>query len=114
MLLRCCYLCLHSQCFAGAKQDPSNQKFADDIRGWYNLTKRLYIWDYTTVSLHARAQTAYWYAVASLHAVLALVLLVLLLVLLLALVLLVLLLVLALVLMPVLTACSPSRISATT
>ena len=48
-------LCLHSQCFAGAKQDPSNQKFADDIRGWYNLTKRLYIWDYTTVSLHAQA-----------------------------------------------------------
>ena len=27
---------------------PSNQTFADDIRGWSKICQRLYIWDYTT------------------------------------------------------------------
>ena len=31
---------------------PSNQKFADDIRGWSSICQRLYIWDYTTNFAH--------------------------------------------------------------
>ena len=31
---------------------PSNQQFADDIRGWSKLCQRMYIWDYTTNFAH--------------------------------------------------------------
>ncbi len=31
---------------------PSNQKFADDIRGWSKICQRVYIWDYTTNFAH--------------------------------------------------------------
>ncbi|MBM3880783.1 MAG: DUF4838 domain-containing protein [Verrucomicrobia bacterium] len=31
---------------------PANVKFADDIRGWAQICKRLYIWDYTTDFAH--------------------------------------------------------------
>ena len=31
---------------------PSNQTFADDIRGWSKICQRLYIWDYTTNFAH--------------------------------------------------------------
>jgi hypothetical protein len=34
--------------FAQPLYAPSNQAFADDIRGWNKLTKRLYVWDYCT------------------------------------------------------------------
>lgn len=34
--------------FAQPLDHPSNKSFADDIRGWSQLTNRLYIWDYTT------------------------------------------------------------------
>lgn len=34
--------------FAQPLEHESNKAFADDIRGWSNLTNRLYIWDYTT------------------------------------------------------------------
>lgn len=31
---------------------PSNAKFADDIKGWAQICRRLYIWDYTTDFAH--------------------------------------------------------------
>lgn len=31
---------------------PSNRTFADDIRGWAKISKRTYIWDYTTDFAH--------------------------------------------------------------
>ncbi|MCX6619881.1 MAG: DUF4838 domain-containing protein, partial [Acidobacteria bacterium] len=34
--------------FAAPLTDPSNAKFADDIRAWNRVCNRLYIWDYTT------------------------------------------------------------------
>jgi hypothetical protein len=34
--------------FAQPLEHESNKAFADDIRGWSKLTRRLYIWDYTT------------------------------------------------------------------
>lgn len=34
--------------FAQPLEHESNKAFADDIRGWSQLTNRLYIWDYTT------------------------------------------------------------------
>ncbi len=34
--------------FAHPLTAQSNQKFADDIRGWSKICQRLYIWDYTT------------------------------------------------------------------
>lgn len=38
--------------FAAPLDDPSNKAFADDIRDWNRLSKRLYIWDYTTNFAH--------------------------------------------------------------
>ncbi len=38
--------------FAAALDDPSNKKFAADIQDWNRLSKRLYIWDYTTNFAH--------------------------------------------------------------
>jgi hypothetical protein len=38
--------------FAAPLDDPSNKAFADDILGWNRLSKRLYIWDYTTNFAH--------------------------------------------------------------
>ena len=38
--------------FAAPLDDPSNKSFADDIRDWNRLSKRLYIWDYTTNFAH--------------------------------------------------------------
>jgi hypothetical protein len=34
--------------FAAPMTDPSNSAFANDIRDWSRICKRLYIWDYTT------------------------------------------------------------------
>jgi hypothetical protein len=38
--------------FAHPLTAPSNKKFADDIRGWSAICKRMYIWDYTTNFAH--------------------------------------------------------------
>ncbi len=38
--------------FAHPLTAESNQKFADDIRGWSKICQRLYIWDYTTNFAH--------------------------------------------------------------
>ncbi|MDW8290415.1 MAG: DUF4838 domain-containing protein [Armatimonadota bacterium] len=38
--------------FAQPLEHPSNQAFADDIRGWSERSNRLYIWDYTTNFAH--------------------------------------------------------------
>lgn len=38
--------------FAHPLTAPSNRKFADDIRGWSQICRRLYIWDYTTNFAH--------------------------------------------------------------
>ncbi len=38
--------------FAAPLDDPSNRKFATDIEDWNRLSKRLYIWDYTTNFAH--------------------------------------------------------------
>jgi hypothetical protein len=38
--------------FAAPLDDPSNRKFAADIEDWNRLSKRLYIWDYTTNFAH--------------------------------------------------------------
>ena len=38
--------------FAHPLTAPSNQQFADDIRGWSQICQRLYIWDYTTDFAH--------------------------------------------------------------
>jgi len=38
--------------FAHPLTAPSNQKFADDIRGWSQICQRVYIWDYTTNFSH--------------------------------------------------------------
>lgn len=38
--------------FAAPLDDSSNKAFADDIRDWNRLSKRLYIWDYTTNFAH--------------------------------------------------------------
>ncbi len=38
--------------FAHPLSAPSNQKFADDIRGWSKICQRVYIWDYTTNFAH--------------------------------------------------------------
>ncbi len=38
--------------FAHPLTAESNRQFADDIRGWSKLSRRLYIWDYTTNFAH--------------------------------------------------------------
>jgi hypothetical protein len=38
--------------FAQPLEHPSNQAFADDIRGWSKMSQRLYVWDYTTDFAH--------------------------------------------------------------
>ncbi|MGC8782766.1 MAG: DUF4838 domain-containing protein [Armatimonadota bacterium] len=38
--------------FAQPLEHPSNQAFADDIRGWSKMSNRLYVWDYTTNFAH--------------------------------------------------------------
>lgn len=38
--------------FGASLSDPSNRKFAADIEDWNRLSKRLYIWDYTTNFAH--------------------------------------------------------------
>ena len=41
-------LCSGAADFVHPMDAPVNEPFASDIRGWSRLTKRLYIWDYTT------------------------------------------------------------------
>jgi Domain of unknown function (DUF4838) len=47
--------------FAAPLSDQSNKKFADDIIDWNRLTKRLYIWDYTTNFAHYMLPQPNWF-----------------------------------------------------
>lgn len=44
---------------------PSNQAFADDIRGWAKIAPKLYIWDYTTDFGHYVQPHPNWYVLGS-------------------------------------------------
>lgn len=48
--------------FAAPLDDPSNAKFADDIRDWSRLTNRLYVWDYSTNFAHYVLPHPNWFA----------------------------------------------------
>lgn len=45
-------LCSIECSFAQPLEHPANADFADDIRGWSERCKRLYVWDYTTNFSH--------------------------------------------------------------
>ncbi|MGQ9671833.1 MAG: DUF4838 domain-containing protein [Candidatus Aminicenantales bacterium] len=45
-------LCSIECSFSRPLEDPRNQAFLDDLRGWSRLTDRLYVWDYTTNFAH--------------------------------------------------------------
>ena len=45
-------LCSIECSFSQPLDDEVNQTFADDIRGWSQVSNRLYIWDYTTDFVH--------------------------------------------------------------
>ena len=47
--------------FGAPLSDPSNRKFAEDIIDWNRLTKRLYIWDYTTNFAHYMLPQPNWF-----------------------------------------------------
>lgn len=45
-------LCSIECSFAQPMTDPVNQAFADDVRQWSKISKRLYVWDYVTNFAH--------------------------------------------------------------
>lgn len=45
-------LCSVEGYFAAPLDDPSNAAFANDLRAWGKLSRRLYVWDYTTDFAH--------------------------------------------------------------
>ncbi|MCX7800969.1 MAG: DUF4838 domain-containing protein [Fimbriimonadales bacterium] len=47
--------------FAKPLEDPSNQAFADDVRGWSKVSRRLYVWDYVTNFSHYFAPHPNWF-----------------------------------------------------
>ena len=47
--------------FAAPLDDPSNASFAQDIRDWYRLSQRLYIWDYVTNFAHYVQPQPNWF-----------------------------------------------------
>ncbi|MCL5096390.1 MAG: DUF4838 domain-containing protein [Candidatus Omnitrophica bacterium] len=48
--------------FGASLEDPSNEKFAQDIRDWSKLCNRLYIWDYTTDFAHYVQPHPNWFS----------------------------------------------------
>lgn len=48
--------------FAAPLEDASNKAFADDIRDWSRICRRLYVWDYTTDFAHYVLPYPNWFS----------------------------------------------------
>ena len=48
--------------FAQPLEDESNKSFAEDIHNWFKITKRIYIWDYTTNFLNYVQPHPNWFS----------------------------------------------------
>ncbi|MCY2930980.1 MAG: DUF4838 domain-containing protein [Planctomycetota bacterium] len=55
-------LCASGCNFAAPMEDASNKSFAEDIVGWSKISKRLYVWDYTTDFAHYVLPYPNWFS----------------------------------------------------